>query len=145
MRTLTLLVVVCGWMVAAEREAEERAMTDEQKIQGTWQLVSGERHGKAFSADVLKNVTLTFAADVLTTKNKDQTNRAKFKLHPDMTAKGIDLIMEGTVGEGIYALDGDELKILHGEVGDPRPTKFDPKGSPTSTLLVLKRQPSKGE
>src|SRR4051794_14473659 len=101
MRTLLLLIMTYGWMLAAERGDEEPNMTDEQKIQGTWQLVAGERHGKAFADEIAKNVTLTFAGDVLTTKNKDRANDAKFRLRPEATPKAIDLIMEGNVGEGI--------------------------------------------
>jgi len=138
MLDLSIAISVCVFVVSVE--AEERAMTDEQKIQGTWQLVAGERHGKAFSDEMVKGVTLSFTKDVLTTKNKDRESNAKFRLRSDIAPKGIDLTMEGSVGEGIYALEGDDLKILHGEVGDPRPTKFDPKAWPTSSLLILKRR-----
>src|SRR5262245_50070252 len=133
MRILELSVATCICLLVAGLKAEEKAMTDEQKIQGTWQLVSGERHGKAFAEESLKGVTLIFTDDVLTTKNKERESSAKFKLHADKNPKGIDLIMDGSVGEGIYLLEDDDLRILHGEVSDPRPTKFDPKEWQTSS------------
>ena len=114
-------------------------MNDHKSIEGTWALVSGERHGKAFSDEVVKAVSLEFSQDTLATKNKDRVSKAKFKLHPDTTPKGIDLDMDGNIGLGIYKLDGDALTILHGEVDDTRPTEFDPKQTPRLTLLVLKR------
>ena len=121
-------------------------MSDQDSIQGTWVLMSGERHGKEFSVDVVKAVSLEFAHDTLATKTKQGVNKARFKLHPDATPKGIDVDMDGSVGQGIYQLEGDSLTILHGEVGDKRPTQFDPKQTPRLTLLVLKRsKPSKSE
>jgi uncharacterized protein (TIGR03067 family) len=79
-----------------------------------------------------------------------QTNdKAKFKLHSATTPKGIDLDMDGSVGLGIYKLEGDTLTILHGEVDDKRPTEFNSKQTPSLTLLVLKRskpnQPEAGQ
>ena len=121
-------------------------MKDYEEIQGTWALVSGERHGKAFSDEVVKGVQLEFSQDALSTKNKDHVSTAKFKLHSDTVPKGIDLDMDGSVGLGIYELDGDTLTILHGEVKNSRPTEFDPKGTPRLTWLVLKRcKPSPSE
>jgi uncharacterized protein (TIGR03067 family) len=114
-------------------------MTDHEAIQGLWALVSGERHGKAFSEGIVKRVTLEFSQDALSTKTGDRVNSATFKLHPDTTPKGIDLDMDGAVGEGIYNLEGDTLTILHGEVGDNRPTHFDARETPRLTLLVLAR------
>jgi uncharacterized protein (TIGR03067 family) len=114
-------------------------MSDNDRIQGTWALVSGERYGQAFSNQVIETVTLEFSGDNLSTKTKDRVNKATFKLHPECTPKGIDLDMGGTVGMGIYRLDGDALTILHGEVGDKRPTRFDAKETPRLTLLVLRR------
>ena len=115
-------------------------MKDEDKIQGTWLLESGERHGKALPDNVVKNATLIFAGDKLTTKTKDRATESKFTLHVDKTPKEIDLDMDGNVGLGIYQLEDDSLKIVHGEVGDARPTTFETKNQSGLTLLVLKRQ-----
>jgi uncharacterized protein (TIGR03067 family) len=135
-----MLFVLYGLSLAVQPRNEDPVVNDEKKIQGTWLLVSGERHGKAFSDEVVKGVQLEFSQDVLSTKNRDRVSRAKFKLHPDTTPKGIDLDMDGNVGLGIYKLEGDTLTILHGEVGDERPTGFGPKQTPGLTLLRLKRR-----
>jgi hypothetical protein len=47
--------------------------------------------------------------------------------------------MEGNVEKGIYRLDADTLKIVHGEVGEARPNEF-PKAGSGLTVLVLKRE-----
>ena len=114
-------------------------MGDEERIQGAWALVSGERNGKPLSAEMIQHIKLIFAGDNLTTKHKDRETAATFRLASDTTPKEIDLDMEGNIGKGIYQLDGDSLKIVHGEVGDARPTEF-PKAGSGLTVLVLERE-----
>ncbi len=116
-------------------------MSDQEKIQGTWALTSGERNGKPLSDEMIQHIKLIFAGDKLTTKHKDRKTEATFKLDSNKTLKEIDLEMEGSVGKGIYQLDGDTLKIVHGEVGDARPKDF-PKAGSGLTVLVLKREKS---
>ncbi len=114
-------------------------MGDQDRIQGTWALVSGERGGRPLPTEVVRHVTLTFAGNQLTTKTRDREMRSAFRLDPGKEPKEIDLDMGGAVGKGIYRLDGDDLKIAHGEVGDARPREF-PKAGSGLTVLVLKRQ-----
>jgi uncharacterized protein (TIGR03067 family) len=103
-------------------------------------LVSGERDGKPIPAEVAKNVKLVFAGNKLTTVNKGRKSEATFKLDPDKNPREIDVDMDGSVGKGIYQLDDDNLKIAHGEVGDPRPKEFPEKEGSGLTVLVLKRE-----
>jgi uncharacterized protein (TIGR03067 family) len=114
-------------------------MEDQEKIQGGWVLVSGERNGKPLPAEVTRHIKLIFAGSKLTTQNKERKSDSPFKLDPNKAPKEIDLEMEGNIGKGIYELKGDTLKILHGEVGDARPKEFAKPGS-NLTLLVLKRE-----
>jgi uncharacterized protein (TIGR03067 family) len=133
-------VAACGLLLAADEAKEKQRMSDQEKVQGTWAMVSGDRNGKPLPDEVIKHVQLIFAGDKLTTKHKDRATDAKFKLRPEPTPKEIDLDLDGSVGRGIYDLEGDNLKILHGEVGNPRPTTFDVKEPSGLTLLVLKRE-----
>jgi uncharacterized protein (TIGR03067 family) len=114
-------------------------MSDTQRIQGEWSLISGERHGEKFPAEAIKNVKLRFAGNILKTTKPDGETEAIFVLHPEMNPKGIDLDMEGNVGLGIYKLDGDSLSLLHGEIEEPRPKEFDAVKDGALTLLVLRR------
>jgi uncharacterized protein (TIGR03067 family) len=131
--------MACGLLLAADKTEEKQPMGDQEKLQGTWALVSGERNGKALPDEVLQHIKLIFAGDKLTTKHKDRKAEATFKLDSSRTPKEMDLDMEGNVGKGIYQLDGDSLKIAHGEVGDARPKDF-PKAGSGLTVLVLKRE-----
>jgi uncharacterized protein (TIGR03067 family) len=133
-----LLVAACSLLPAAAEAEEKKPMGDQEKIQGTWALVSGERGGKPLPDEVVTHVKLIFSGKKLTTKNKDRQTEAAFKLDPNKEPKEIDVDMEGSVGKGIYQLDGDTLKIAHGEVGDTRPKEF-PKAGSGLTVLVLKR------
>jgi uncharacterized protein (TIGR03067 family) len=116
-------------------------MDDQEKIQGTWALVSGEYNGKPLPDEVVQHVQLIFAGEKLTTKNKNRQTEATFWLNPNRAPKEIDVYMEGNVGKGIYRLDGDTLKIAHGEVGSDRPKEF-PKAGSGVTILVVRREKS---
>lgn len=113
-------------------------MTDRELLQGSWQLVSGERQGRAIPDDAVRDVRLVFSGDELATTTKGGTMAARFVLDSSTNPKSIDLDMSGSVGRGIYLLNGDDLKIAHGEVGTPRPGGFEPNSA--STILVLKRE-----
>jgi uncharacterized protein (TIGR03067 family) len=134
------IVAMCGLLLASDDSKDKKPVTDHDNIQGTWSLESAVRDGKPLPSEVTKQIRLIFSGDKLATKNKDRTTAATFKLHPDQTPKGIDLDMDGNVGLGIYQLVGDELNIVHGEVGDPRPKAFDLEGTSGLTLLILKRE-----
>ena len=48
----------------------------------------------------------------------------------------------GRLLKAIYQLDGDTLKVAHGEAGAPRPKDFTAKEGSGVTVVVLKRQKS---
>jgi len=118
---------------------ETRPMSDQERLQGTWVLRSAERNGTATPEEVARHIRLVFDGDKLLTKNRDKVTEAKFRLNPDTKPSEIDLEMDGQVGRGIYILQGDSVKIVHGEVGDARPTEFAAPAGSGLTLLVLNR------
>ena len=142
MKLQWLIVSACGLLLLSCERKETRPMSDWESLQGTWQLVSGERNGASFSEAVAANVQLVFEGNKLLTRNKDRITEARFLLGPGAKPAAIDLEMDGQIGQGIYSLSGDELRIVHGEVGDSRPTELEPKRNPGLTVLVLKRAQS---
>jgi uncharacterized protein (TIGR03067 family) len=136
---ILMLLLVSTNVQCNRSEQEVKASNDFEKIQGTWVLVSGERHGEKFTAETTKNVKLTFAGDALRTYKGDDASEATFTLHPETNPKGIDLNMDGSVGLGIYKLEGTTLTILHGEVDQPRPANFEAVESGELTMLVLQK------
>jgi uncharacterized protein (TIGR03067 family) len=117
-------------------------MTDQEQMQGTWRLVSGRRNGKSFPEETVKTIRLVFAGDQLTTKVGDRGTKFAFMLDPEQEPKAIDLDMDGSVGKGIYQLDEDKLRIVHGEVGTPRPKDFSAQEGSGLVMLTLQREPS---
>ena len=129
-----------GLLLAPARAEDKPAKGDKEKLQGTWAVVSGERNGKPIPEETVKNAKLVFAADKMTIHNKDRKTEGTFKLSPDKKPKQIDVDMDGRLAKGIYQLDGDTLKIAHGDTGGPRPKEFSAKEGSGVTVVVLKRQ-----
>jgi uncharacterized protein (TIGR03067 family) len=136
---MLMLLVVSTNVQCNRSKHEATAMNDFQRIQGTWALISGERHGEKFTEEVTKNVKLAFAGEALRTHKGDDVTEATFTLHPETNPKGIDLNMEGSTGLGIYKLEDDRLTILHGEVDQPRPADFKAVKRGDLTMLVLEK------
>jgi uncharacterized protein (TIGR03067 family) len=140
MRFVAILLLLCTNIQCNRTKWEIPAVTDIDRLQGTWALISGERHGERFPHEVVKNVKLTFFGDTLKTHKKSGVTEATFTLHSESDPKGIDLNMDGSLGLGIYKLEGEMLTILHGEVGEPRPADFDDVKSGNLTMLVLQKE-----
>lgn len=113
------------------------------QLQGTWQLIGGEKSGKPFLDVVTKDIQLVFADGQMTTKNGKTEFSYPFKLVPDLSPSAIDLIMNESVGKGIFRLESDRLTIVHTEAGEPRPTTFDTQDGSKLTMLILEKLPSK--
>jgi uncharacterized protein (TIGR03067 family) len=136
---MLMLLIVSTNVQCNSSKQEATAMNDFDRIQGNWMLIAGERHGEKFTAEVMKNVKLTFVGHALATHSADEVTEATFTLHPEMNPKGIDLDIDGSTGLGIYKLEEDKLTILHGEVDQPRPADFDAVKRGDLTMLVLEK------
>jgi len=141
MRIRVAVVVVCGLVFSAGLAADEKS--DQDKIQGKWQMESGMRGGKALPDENVKNTVIVIDGNKMkftrTVDGKEQTREMTFKLDASKKPKTIDVDIEGKPGLGIYTLDGDTLKICHGEQGDERPTELSSKEGSKVTVVVLKR------
>jgi uncharacterized protein (TIGR03067 family) len=117
--------------------------TDQDNIQGTWQVESVIEKGKAMPADMVKGLRMEFKGNRIKTtikaEGKEDTKEITFKLDPTKNPKWMDVDIDGKMGTGIYSLEGDTLKICHGEIGDPRPTEFSSKEGSKTSLAVMKR------
>ena len=113
---------------------------DVRIIQGTWTFESSEAGGKALPAGELKGLILTFEGDKHTVKKGDEVIQVGTqKIDPSKSPKTIDVTMtegpnKGKVMLGIYAIDGDTLKVCFDPQGKKRPTEF--KSAPGSENFV---------
>ena len=115
------------------------------KLEGAWTAVSAERDGKP--ADELKGHRLTFAGDTFVIQREGRTlYKGTFKADPAKKPAQIDFRQtegeaKGKTWLGIYALEGDTLKIVDNAVdtAKPRPTQFATGPDSGYVLMVFKR------
>jgi uncharacterized protein (TIGR03067 family) len=132
-------------IVAAPAPADDKKK-DEEKIQGTWTVVSMEREGQKFPDDEVKKMKVVIKDDLLTINNGCRDEQARIKLDAKKKPKALDLMAvkdgkeQGAV-PGIYEIDGDNLKLCwdKGSTAD-RPTEFATKKRSSTALMVLKRE-----
>lgn len=140
MRTLFCFFLAAG-LLSAAGEGTKDAKNDQDKIEGTWICESALRDGDPLPPEGAKKITLTFKADKMTMVigDSDKKHEHTFKLDPSKKPKEIT-IGEGKMElKGIYALDGDVLKMCAGKPGDERPKELEAKKGSNFMSMVLKR------
>lgn len=135
LRTLAMLIVVS--CIAADKK-NENAQTDQEKLQGTWQVASS--YDESGQPNAVKDVRFVFTqASLEIMHGKDNPMGVKYTLDSTAKPKQIDLLVEheGKTSKqpGIYLLEEDALKVRLAASGQPRPSDFVSKAG----LFVLKR------
>jgi uncharacterized protein (TIGR03067 family) len=142
MSTLFCFLFTVGLLNADEKPKEE-ARSDQDKIQGTWVCESVSSNGEFLPAEARKAIQFTFKGDKVTVHigDKDTKRESTFKLDPSKKPREITMRMKDSEKElkGIYAFDGESLKICAGALGDERPTGFVAKKGNNLLLVELKR------
>jgi RNA polymerase sigma factor (sigma-70 family) len=144
---LAVLVAVAGTAVAVRRAladgpaaAKDAAPKDEEKILGTWAVVSFEEGGQRPPEAALEVTRVVFADGRMTAKQGEREQEFTYKLGPARKPKEISLTNDkGVTLPGIYKLDGDTLTVCFDRGGD-QPTEFASKAGTTVVLVVLKRE-----
>jgi RNA polymerase sigma factor (sigma-70 family) len=136
--------VLCARQALADKPAaagKDQAPKDEEKILGTWAVVSHEEGGQRAPEEAIKEAKVIFAADgKMTGKQGGKEQEFTYKLDPARKPKEFDGTNDkGRTVLGIYKLDGDTLTICFNRLGD-RPTAFASKEGTTAVLQVLKRE-----
>ncbi len=142
LKVLALSVAVTIAADARQSRANEKdAPKDEEKILGTWTIVSWEEGGEKAAQDVIKGVKVTFAADgKLTVKQGEKEQEFTYQLDPAQKPKAFDGTNDkGQTVLGIYKFDRESLTICFARRGD-RPTEFASKEGTSVVLQVLKRE-----
>jgi uncharacterized protein (TIGR03067 family) len=123
------------------------AKKEKERLQGTWTVVTIAKEEN--SEHDAEDSQMVISGDEFTMKQGDQVlAKGKFKLDPSKSPKAIDLEIaesskEGDNGKtalGIYALDGDSLKICLVPPGETdRPQKFT-AAAEKRIVFTLKRE-----
>jgi uncharacterized protein (TIGR03067 family) len=127
-------------VVAAPAPSEKK---DEDKIQGTWTVVSIEHAGMKDTDEDAKKTTVVFKDGNVILHVAGNTKKAKITLDPAKKPKTIDMMPEEKREKpslGIYELKGDELRLCFAEDGGERPSEFATRAGSDQTLVVLKRE-----
>src|SRR5690242_7104948 len=112
---------------------------DTDKLQGTWGIVSAEKAGKVAGDNDLKDAKAVFAGDKFTWALPQHELTGTFTVDAAKSPKQINIKTEAFAVTGIYAIEGDNLKICLSH-SDVRPTEFATRDGEPSMLLVLKRE-----
>ena len=140
-----LLFFLTAILLAADEPKDDIAKKEREKLAGTWKVISAERDGQPDK--VSKDALTTYTADgKFSVKFADgTTGDGTYQLDPGQSPKAIDYTMnygpnKGQSHEGIYALEGETLKICRSDPGKPRPKEFATKTDSGQMLFVLARQ-----
>ena len=146
MRRLTL--AVC-WLILGTRLILPFARAAEEaqnKLQGTWTATKAEREGKA--ADDVIGHRLSFTGKSFRIASKDGKPLYAGTIRVDSSAKPAAIDFEHTEGtlkgktwKGIYALEGDTLKICDNaaNLDKGRPATFEAKSGSGHVLITFTR------
>jgi uncharacterized protein (TIGR03067 family) len=150
MRTRTLAALVLGlFLAAAAGAADDATKKDQEKLQGTWQTVSGEFNGDKLDDELCKVLKFVCKSDKFEVQGPadvlNQYAKGTFKLDATTTPKTLDITIgggekKGDVIECIYELDGDNLKVCGKLTGKERPADYTTKQGSNMVSLVLKRE-----
>jgi uncharacterized protein (TIGR03067 family) len=138
------------WLVGADTQKDEAVKSESNKLQGTWRVASAERDGTPAPEDEIKKITITIKGDRLTARRTENAEKPEekvydmsFTIDPAQKPKWMDVTYmdgerKGDSSQGIYELDGENLKICMSR-GNTRPTEFETKAESQRHLMVLKR------
>src|SRR5262245_5653058 len=136
------LSLLCGGQSPG---GEDAAKTELKKLEGVWQITSGEQDGK--SIDSIKRDEVTVSRDNFTVHHDGKVEfTATIQLDPNKKPKAVDLRItsekhKGKTVLGIYELNGDDLKLcITGAGAKSRPTDFSAKPGSDYLAVVLKRE-----
>jgi RNA polymerase sigma factor (sigma-70 family) len=151
----TLICVVClsvgglvvGWYAVSAQAGDQKAAakSDQDKLQGAWQVISAQMAGKEVEGDEADEIR----AFKLVVKGDHMKSRhgGKFTLDPSKKPKELDWDMqegpevERGMWRGIYELKGDELTLVIAMPNTDRPREFKTEQGVLQMLMKLKRVP----
>jgi uncharacterized protein (TIGR03067 family) len=130
-------------------DAPDTVRREQKKLQGTWDMMAEEDHGRKFSGEAIRaRFRLVIDGNRWTLKDRraDADKVWTARLDPAADPKRLDCTFrfgenKGKSSLGIYRLTGDTLKLCLADPGESRPTKFE--GTGQHTLIMFQRAKSK--
>jgi uncharacterized protein (TIGR03067 family) len=148
MKSGLLMLLVFSLPFAAQAAKEENVKSDQDKLQGRWEITSDGYYGS--QQDTSTTRRLVIVGDTFTFEEDGRfLSRGVFRLEPCQSPQAIDIeIIEGwlafrqTRSLGIYELSGDNLAWCWAELGSTeRPKDFIAHASgPRHNVLTFERE-----
>src|SRR5437764_1295876 len=148
-----LLCLAASAALQVEPQAQPETTVEEElrRLQGSWQVETQEENGDKLAADDVKGRSILFGKDTFFIRHDNKVVQiGMLKLNPSKTPRTVNAVImsgdkKGDIMQGIYALDGDSLKICLDTEGQERPKEFKTAPKSGHLLYVLKRVRVKGE
>lgn len=142
MRTKLLTVLVIGLLLAAD-DPKKPAQDQLKTFSGSWAVTGMEFNGQKAPPDFLKDFKLIFEGEKMTFSTPGSKREGTFRIDSTKKPAALDFIPsegadKGMTEKGIYALEGETLKIALTK-DDARPTTFVTKKNSKTTVYILKR------
>lgn len=135
MKLFALTVAVCLLFAA-----DDPSKIELDRFQGTWTLASEEFEGKAVPPETVPDVSYTVHGDKVSFVGRGAERTATLKVDPSKTPKTYDLERDDGLRtlKGIYAWDGDDLKVCAADDQGDRPTELKTAEGGKNRLRVWK-------
>jgi len=141
-----LAAFLLGLVCTLPAVAEDAVQKDQKQLQGTWLVTGAEKDGQAF--DRIKGGKLTVKDSNFTIVTAGGVElKGDLRLDPAKKPRQLDLahqegLLRDKTWEGIYDLDGDDLKLCYAEAdsGKPRPSEFKTEPDSRLLLVIMKRE-----
>ena len=143
------LSYTCAMLMAtaslAAEQNDQQSKSDKELFQGTWEVVS------SVEAEQFAGARARITADTMIFQNrKKDAITLKYSLRPTKKPKEIDTSHEIDPGKpiiqlGIYALEGNTLKLCIEAAGKSRPASFEKAGGTAHIFLLKKIRTKDGE
>ncbi|MFO0880412.1 MAG: TIGR03067 domain-containing protein [Gemmataceae bacterium] len=138
----SMAMLVLGFILTASRAEEDAIRAETKKLEGTWQLQSAVRDGKATPEEFVKKVRVVIKDGKHSVFLGDEAvvKQIPFRIDPSQKPKATtDTLPDGKEIHGIYKLEGDRLTSCVAEPGKERPKEFASKPGSGHTLRVFQR------
>jgi uncharacterized protein (TIGR03067 family) len=140
---LTILTVALVLAVAYARG--DSARTDDERLQGTWKVLSLVVNGEKIAVDKIQDSRLVIQGDKYSFRLGEMKLEMTYKADASKKPHTLDMTvtegpMKGKTYHAIYALENGNLKICrHVEADQTRPSQFASPSGSGIMLIVWKR------
>ena len=123
----------------------DSAADDLSKLQGAWDVASGELNGTAFAESDIPPITVTIKDKTYRVDRSGETDRGEISIDPSKQPKQMDIKPKSGDDEGqtllaIYEVGADGFRVCYARAGAERPKAFSTEQDSGRLLITYKRK-----